>query len=69
MRIAFKTLLTIASIMLAYMCYRSIMDPIEFEQAKAERDKKMVKRNNMCILRFIKSLYLCKRFCIFRHFL
>ena len=42
MRIAFKTLLTIASIMLAYMCYRSIMDPIEFEQAKAERDKAVI---------------------------
>ncbi len=44
MRIAFKTLLIAASIMLAYMCYRSIMDPIEFEQAKSERDKAVVAR-------------------------
>ena len=42
MRIAFKTLLVAASIMLAFMCYRSIMDPIEFEQAKSERDKAVI---------------------------
>ena len=44
MRIAFKTLLVLASIMLAFMCYRSIMDPIEFGNEKEKRDKAVIAR-------------------------
>lgn len=42
MRIVCKTLLVLASLMLAFMCYRSIMDPIEFESEKAVRDKAVI---------------------------
>ena len=44
MKIAFKTLLVLASIMLAWMCYRSIMNPIEFENEKTVRDKAVIAR-------------------------
>lgn len=44
MRIAFKTLLVLASIMLGWMCYRSIMNPIEFDNEKQVRDKAVIER-------------------------
>lgn len=44
MKIAFKTLLVLASVFLVYMCYRSIMDPIEFDRDKAVRDKAVIAR-------------------------
>ncbi|MCQ2210362.1 MAG: cytochrome P450 [Paludibacteraceae bacterium] len=42
MRIAFKTLLVLTSVFLVYMCYRSIMNPIEFDREKAVRDKAVI---------------------------
>lgn len=39
MRNVLKALLIVASVLLAYMCYRSVMNPIEFEEEKAARDK------------------------------
>ncbi len=44
MRIASKILLVLTSIMLAYMCYRSILNPIEFEKEKSVRDKAVIAR-------------------------
>ena len=44
MRIAFKTLLVLASVLLTYMCFRSIMNPIEFEEEKSIRDKAVIAR-------------------------
>ncbi len=44
MRIAAKVLLVLTSIMLAYMCYRSILNPIEFEKEKSVRDKAVIAR-------------------------
>ena len=44
MRIVFKTLLVLASIALAFICYRSIMDPIEFDREKNIRDKAVISR-------------------------
>ena len=42
MRIAVKTLLALASVLLVYMCYRSIMNPIEFGREKEVRDKAVI---------------------------
>ncbi len=42
MRIVCKVLLVLASVLLTYMCYRSIMDPIEFEKDKSVRDKAVI---------------------------
>ena len=44
MRIAAKVLLVLTSIMLAYMCCRSILNPIEFEKEKSVRDKAVIAR-------------------------
>ena len=44
MRVVFNSLLVLASIVLAYMCVRSIMDPIEFEGEKSVRDKAVIAR-------------------------
>ncbi len=44
MKIVFKALLALASVFLAYMCYRSIMNPIEFEREKSVRDKAVIAR-------------------------
>lgn len=44
MRIAFKTLLVLASIFMAWLCYKSIMDPIEFNEQKDVRDRAVINR-------------------------
>ena len=44
MRIAVKSLLALASVLLVYMCYRSIMNPIEFDREKDIRDKAVIAR-------------------------
>ncbi|MBO4806738.1 MAG: hypothetical protein IK005_06425 [Paludibacteraceae bacterium] len=44
MRIVFKSLLIVASILMAYMCYSSIMTPIEFNEKKAQRDNAVIQR-------------------------
>ena len=38
MKVTLKILLSVAIIVLAYMCYRSIMTPIEFNNEKEARD-------------------------------
>ena len=44
MRIIFKFLLVVASLFMAYLCFSSIMTPIEFEREKSIRDKAVIKR-------------------------
>lgn len=44
MRIAVKSLLVLASVLLVYMCYRSIMNPMEFDKEKDIRDKAVIAR-------------------------
>jgi hypothetical protein len=44
MRIFFKTLLVVAIIFMAYLCYSSIMTPIRFEQQKEVRDNAVKKK-------------------------
>lgn len=44
MRIVFKALLVLASIFMAYLCYSSIMSPIEFNEQKDIRDNAVIKR-------------------------
>lgn len=44
MRIVFKTLLVLASIFMAWICYKSIMDPIEFNEQKDIRDRAVINR-------------------------
>lgn len=44
MRIAFKSLLIVAAVLMAYMCYSSIMTPIEFNESKAVRDNAVIQR-------------------------
>ncbi|MBR5696984.1 MAG: hypothetical protein IKX43_12255 [Paludibacteraceae bacterium] len=44
MRNVLKALLIVASVLLAYMCYRSVMNPIEFEEQKAVRDKAVIEK-------------------------
>jgi len=44
MRNVLKALLIVASVLLAYMCYRSVMNPIEFEEEKAARDKVVIEK-------------------------
>lgn len=38
MKVTFKILLVAATVLLAYMCYRSIMGPIEFKRVKDARE-------------------------------
>ncbi|MCQ2218926.1 MAG: hypothetical protein MJZ33_10695 [Paludibacteraceae bacterium] len=44
MRIVFKSLLIVASIFMAYICYSSIMTPIEFNENKDVRDNAVIQR-------------------------
>lgn len=44
MKVTFKILLVAAVVVLIYMCYRSIMAPIEFEQEKGIREKAIIAR-------------------------
>ena len=44
MRIVFKILLVLASFFMAYLCYSSIMSPIEFNEQKDIRDNAVIKR-------------------------
>ncbi|MDR1729144.1 MAG: hypothetical protein LBR52_00570 [Prevotellaceae bacterium] len=44
MRIIFKTLLGVAIVFMAYLCYSSIMTPIRFEAEKAVRDEAVKRR-------------------------
>ena len=44
MKVTFKILLVAAVVVLIYMCYRSIMAPIEFEQEKGAREKAIIAR-------------------------
>ncbi len=37
-------LLAVASVLLAYMCYRSVKNPIEFEEEKASRDQVVIEK-------------------------
>lgn len=44
MKNVFQALLIVASVLLAYMCYRSVMNPIEFAEEKAIRDKAVIEK-------------------------
>lgn len=44
MRVTLKILLTVAVFVLVYMCYRSIMSPIEFNDEQAKREKAIEQR-------------------------
>lgn len=44
MRIVFKSLLIVAAIFMAYVCYSSIMTPIEFNESKTVRDNAVIQR-------------------------
>ena len=44
MKVTFKILLVAAVVVLIYMCYRSIMGPIEFEQENDAREKAVIAR-------------------------
>jgi hypothetical protein len=44
MKVTLKILLAVAVVLLAYMCYRSIMTPIEFKDAKEGREALIQKR-------------------------
>ena len=44
MKVALKILLVAAVVVLAYMCYKSITGPIEFNQEKELRDKAIIAR-------------------------
>jgi hypothetical protein len=44
MKVTFKILLVAAVVVLIYMCYRSIMAPIEFEQERGAREKAIIAR-------------------------
>lgn len=44
MRNVLKALLIVASVLLAYMCYRSVRNPIEFEEQKSARDKIVIEK-------------------------
>ena len=44
MRNVLKALLIVASVLLAYMCYRSVRNPIECEEEKAARDKVVIEK-------------------------
>lgn len=44
MRIVFKTLLLIAIVFMGYLCYSSIMTPIQFEEEKTVRDNAVRKK-------------------------
>ena len=38
MKVALKILLAVAVVLLAYMCYRSVMGPIEFDKTREQRE-------------------------------
>lgn len=40
----FKILLVISTVVLAYLCVKSIMDPIHFDEEKANRDRAVIQR-------------------------
>jgi len=44
MKVTFKILLVAAVVVLIYMCYRSIMAPIEFKQERGAREKAIIAR-------------------------
>ena len=44
MKVIFKILLTAAVVLLVYMCFRSIMTPIEFDSEKEVREKAIITR-------------------------
>ncbi|MCD8265005.1 MAG: hypothetical protein LUD02_13335 [Tannerellaceae bacterium] len=44
MKVTLKILLAVAVVVLGYMCYRSIMGPIEFNEAKDERESAIIAR-------------------------
>lgn len=44
MKILFRTLLVGAIILMAYLCYESIMGPIRFEEEKTAREKAVISR-------------------------
>ena len=44
MKVALKVLLVAAVVLLVYMCYRSIMGPIEFKEEKDLREKAIIAR-------------------------
>ncbi|MCQ2225744.1 MAG: hypothetical protein MJZ14_08510 [Paludibacteraceae bacterium] len=44
MKNVFLGLLAAASVLLAYMCYRSVMNPIEFDEQKAIRDEAVIQK-------------------------
>ncbi|MDL2220958.1 hypothetical protein LJC35_00215 [Parabacteroides sp. OttesenSCG-928-N08] len=44
MKVTLKILLTLAVLLLVYMCYRSIMGPIEFDNEKKHRDDAIIAR-------------------------
>ena len=44
MRVTLKVLLAAAVVLLAYMCYRSIMEPIEFDKERTARESAIEKR-------------------------
>ena len=39
MKVTLKILLAVAVVLLAYMCYRSVMGPIEFDKTREQREK------------------------------
>ncbi len=43
-KVAFNLLLLVAIVGLAFICYRSIMDPIEFEEQRGAREKDIIAR-------------------------
>ena len=44
MKVTLKILLLGAVVLLSYMCYRSIMGPIEFKDEKELRETRIIKR-------------------------
>ena len=38
MKVTLKILLAVAVVLLAYMCYRSVMGPIEFDKTREQRE-------------------------------
>lgn len=44
MKVLIKALLLASAFILVYLCYESIMQPIRFDEAKAQRDKAVIER-------------------------
>ena len=44
MKVTLKLLLAVAVVLLAYMCYQSIMTPIKFDKEKEIRDDAIIAR-------------------------